>query len=382
MAAENGMRRLGRLVAPALLVAVLTACTGTNPETSAIPAKTAIPSVAADPTIVTTIAPSPSASATPMPAASPSPGSDLADVLPDFAGPHRLEKQAMGLEELQRNGDPVGFARMLRALGLDSDELEIAAGSASGSTSAIGLLALRADGISGDDLADAFVAAAMASLPDRTLTTVETEGVTLRRIEARIEDDVGIFTVLPIGDALIVGVAEPEDDELVQRTLIAMLEPSLEQLLPTSLDGRPLEAFVMPGEAFPASGGDVCAIVCPGELQAMAAELDADIRDVRLAFGQLQGSPELAILAFEFPGAPTEDLMALREKLGVYDSSYERTELTVDGKRVLRFRDTSRDDPVIEQWLYANDGVLYLIYVEHVDEGTPSIVEDALAALP
>ena len=146
--------------------------------------------------------------------------------------------------------------------------------------------------------------------------------------------------------------------------------------------GRPLETMVMPGEAFPASGGDVCSIMCPGELQAMAAELDADIRDVRLALGQLQGSPELAIIAFEFPGAQTDDLMAIREKLGAYDSSYERTELTVDGKRVLRFRDTFGDDPVIEQWLYANDGVLYLVYVEHIDEGTPSIVEDALAALP
>ena len=371
------MRRLARLVAPALVVAVLSACTGTTPGTSALPAEAASPSAAPHPSTVTTIEPSPSASTTPTPAMSPSAGSDLADVLPDFAGPYRLEKQAMGLEELQRNGDPVGFARMLTALGLDGDELDIAAGSASGSTSAIGLLALRADGVAGADLADAFVDAAMASLADGTLTMVETEGVTLRRIEARIEDDLGIFTVLPIGGALIVGVAEPQDDELIQRTLTAMLEPPLEQLLPASLAGRPLETMVMPGEAFPASGGDVCSILCPGELQAMAAELDADITDVRIAFGGLREKPELAIIAFEFPGVSNDDLLALREKLGVYDSTYERTELTIEGKPVLRYVDRAH-----EQWVYAKDGVLYLIYLEEVGDGTSPLVEEAFQALP
>jgi hypothetical protein len=373
------MRRSSPLLAFPLAALVAVACSSpTNVPASDAPASTpGVPgsSEIAEATPRSSVSPAPNAAPSALPSVPP--WADLADVLPDYAGPELLDKQPVSAEELLVNQDQLGFGQMLVALRLERDQFEAAAASATD----IGLLAVRADGVSGVDLADAFVEALLGRYPDGTLTEQVVHGITLRRIAVRVEDEEETVTVLPLGDALVVAAAPPDQGAIVQRTLRRMVEPGPERLLPTTLDDRALEVIAMPGEAFP-TGGDVCAIVCPGELQAMAVELGVDITDVRLAYGGLQNSPAIAVIAFEFPGTDVEDLIALREKLGRYDSSYERSDLTIDGKQVRRYHDTSSVDPIRGTWEYAKDGVLYLLYAETAGDGIPPLVEEALGKLP
>jgi hypothetical protein len=376
------MRRSAPLLATALLVAVLAACTAATPEDSAAPSpaagtSTPSPSIAARPTSQPRPSPIPSLEPTP---AQPSlaPGIALADLLPDFAGPTFLDEQPTTVAQLIGDGDEFAIGRLLSDLDLDADQLEFA----SRSESEIALLAFRADGLSGDELADAYVAAAMDVLPRPSLAEVEIDdSLVLQRVRIEKDDLVGTLTVLPLGDAMVIGIVEPDQHDLVERTLWRILHPGPERLLPAELDGRPLEIVAMPGEAFSTSG-DVCSFVCPGELQAMAAELGVDVTEVAFAYGLLREPPAIAVLAFEFPGAATEDLMAIREKVGDYQPWWERTTHTVAGKTAYRYQDSLTHEPYREQWVYANDGVLFIVHVEPDGDDIPPIVEAAIAALP
>ena len=72
--------------------------------------------------------------------------------------------------------------------------------------------------------------------------------------------------------------------------------------------------------------------------------------------------------------------MDIRGKLGRHDATAER--LTVDGKEVRRYVDTVAGTPTTEQWEYAADGVLYVVFVEPAGESVRSLVDEAIAALP
>ena len=374
------MRRTAPLLVPAVLVAVLIACT-----TSASPDGTTAPSPAASQSMAapsTGTRPSTEPQVSPIPKSEPSlapptlaPDTALAELLPDYVGPTPLDDEATTIAELTANGDQIAIGRLLSALNLQADDLEVAAAY----SGEIALVAARADGLSGEELAAAYVKVAVEALPDTSLTDVEVDPFVLQRVSMEVDDEVASLTVLPFDDAIVIAAAEPDQHDLVELTLWRMLHPGPERFLPAELDGRPLPVLSMPGEAFP-TGGDVCAIVCPGEVQAMARELGIEVTDMRIAFGLLEESPQLAIIAFEAPGAADEDLMDIRGKLGRHDATAER--LTVDGKEVRRYVDTVAGTPTTEQWEYSADGVLYVVFVEPAGESVRPLVDEAIAALP
>jgi hypothetical protein len=366
-----------------MLLAVLIACTAATPEDSAAPSAAArttspAPNIAAPPTSE----PRPSPTSGPdLTSAPPSfaPGMALADVLPDFAANVFLDEQPTTVAQLIGDGDEFAIGRLLSDLDLDADQLEFASRSESG----IAFLAFRADRLSGEELANAWVAAAMDVLPRPSLSEVEIDdSLVLQRVRIEKDDIVGTLTVLPFGDAMVIGIVEPGQHDLVERTLSRIVHPGPERFLPAELDGRPVQVIAMPGEAWPDSG-DVCSFMCPGELQDMAAAVDLEPSDVRLGYGQLEEPPAIVMLAFEFPGVMTNDLLELRQGLAADQRRWQRTNHTVSGKQVRRYQYLFGDEPVQEQWVYATDGVLFVLYVEPGSgEDVPPIIEEAFAALP
>ena len=375
------MRRSAPLLVPAMLVALSACSMPASPKESSAPSPSASAAEAAPSPAAQPPAEPPWASPATEPSLAPpsfAPGTALADLLPDFAGPILVDEQATTVAQLIGDGDQFAIGRLLSDLDLNAVDLEFA----SRSSSEIALLAFRVDGLSGEQLADAYIAAAMEVLPRASLSDVKIDdALMLRRVRIEKDDLVGTLTVLPLGDAMVIGIVEPEQHDLVERTLSRIVHPGPERLLPAELDGRPLEIVAMPGEAFPA-GGDACSFVCPGELQAMAAELGVDETDVAFAYGLLQEPPAIAVMAFEFPGAATEDLMALRETMGDFQLWWQRTTHTVAGKTAFRYQDSLTHEPYREQWVYAKDGVLFIVHVEPDGDDIPRIVEAAFAALP
>ncbi|HEU5204030.1 MAG TPA: hypothetical protein VFU17_07030 [Candidatus Limnocylindrales bacterium] len=307
------------------------------------------------------------------------PGTALADLLPDFAGQDFLDEQPTTVAQLIGDGDSFAIGRLLSDLDLDADQLQFASRSESG----MSFLAFRADGLSGEALANAWVAAAMEVLPRPSLTEVEIDdSLVLQRVRVEKDHVAGTLTVLPLRDAIVIGIVEPDRHDLVERALWSILHPGPERFLPAKLDARPLQIVAMPGEAWPNSG-DVCSFLCPGELQEMAAAVGLKPSDVRLGYGQLEGSPAIVVLAFEFPGVASNDLLDLREVLAADPRHWRGTEQTVADKQVRRYQYLFGDEPVQEQWVYATDGVLFVVYVDprEVDRNRP-LLEEAFAALP
>jgi hypothetical protein len=301
----------------------------------------------------------------------------LADLLPDFAGETYLDSQKIAGPELTANGDRLAIGRLLADLKLDADDLEGAVATNSG----FSFFALRAEGVPGKDLADAFVQALLEELPGTSLTDVDVEPLVLQRVVAEVDGEVGTLTVLPFEDAIVVAAAEPDKHDLVELTLWRLLHRGPERFLPAEIDGRPLQIVGMPGEAFPTSG-DACSFLCPGELPGMAAAVGLEPTDVRLGYALLESPPAIAVMAFEFPGVASQKLADLREDLGAY-RSWKRTRQTIGGKEVIRYQNLFRDEVAQEQWVYATDGVLYIVYDDpRAEDANPPLLEEAFAALP
>jgi hypothetical protein len=374
------MRRAAPLIASLVLLLVTAGCTTTGSIDESPSASAAASPIGAAPSIPArpTSDPQPTPTLTVEPSTAPpsfAPGADLASLLPDYAGTGPLEKRPMTMSELTANDDPLAIGRLMSELDLDENALEVA----TAHSSDIALVAFRAEGFTGSELADAYVKAVMETFPGASLTEVEVDPLVLSRVLFEVEGMTGSLTLLPLGDAMIVASAQSDDESLVERTLARILDPGPETLLPAELDGRQLRIVAMPGESFPV-GGDVCSIVCPGEVQAMARALGVEVSDMRLAIGLLEDAPQLAIIAFEAPGVADEKLLAVRDQLGRHDPVAES--MTIDGKDVRRYVDTVAGTSTSEQWEYAADGVLYVVYVESGGDGARQLVEETLAALP
>lgn len=303
----------------------------------------------------------------------------LVDLLPDFAGDSSLDKRATTTAELTANGDRLAIGRLLSDLELGARDLEAAVGNG-GETA---LVALRAGDLSGEELAAAYVDAAMEVLPGASLTEVDVDPLVLQRIVAELDRLSVSVTVLPLDDAIVIATAAlPEHHDLVELTLWRMLHPGPEGLLPRALDDRPMQIVAMPGEAWPNSG-DVCSYMCPGELQDMAAAAGLQPTDIRVGFALLEDAPQIAVLAFEFPGVTSDDLFDLRDDLAADPRRWQRSNHTVAGKQVRRHQQLFGNDPVVEQWIYATDGVLFVVYVDPREKAANRpLLEEAFAALP
>ena len=253
------MRRSAPLLVPVVLVAVLVACT-----TSASPDETTAPSPAASQSMAapsTGTRPSTEPQASPISKSEPSlapptiaPDTALAELLPDFVGQTPLDNEATTIAELTANGDQIAIGRLLSALNLQADDLEVAAAY----SGEIALVAARAAGLSGQELAAAYVKVAVEVLPDTSLTDVEIDPFVLQRVSMEVDDEVASLTVLPFDDAIVIAAAEPDQHDLVELTLWRMLHPGPERFLPDRAERPPAPDLVHARRGVPDRRRRVC----------------------------------------------------------------------------------------------------------------------------
>lgn len=111
-------------------------------------------------------------------------------------------------------------------------------------------------------------------------------------------------------------------------------DPELLALIPESVAGVKLDRIS--GRASDiGEGGDMCFIVCPGELQETARNAGADPADVTFAIGYAEIEPDggVVIRAYRFPGAESDLIDAWLEASGSSEL-FARTQITVEGRAV------------------------------------------------
>jgi len=377
--------RLRPRIAPTLLAAAfvaLAACT--DPSAFASPSGVADASPTARPTQAIPSRPAPTPSVSPSPSltvATPAPHSALEKLLPDFSADGQyLDKHTATLDDL---GDS-DSARFVDGLLADVDRPRTAFEEASASSSWLGFSATRVDGVSGKALEDAFVRALFRVHPG-TETVTDVGGRPVRWLT--FQDD-GPFPVSDVrifreGDVVFTLTTDKDHLAAALETLQSMFVPKLEEILPASIDGRQLERFSAPAAAFE-TGGDICSLICPGEMANLAKALAVEVADIDVAIAYSREAPAVLIVAFRVAGKSPAELVEGRiAAFGSVDNPFlVRSDTTVGGKQVTiaHYRPL---DSSSNELLYAKGDTLFSIRPIPEDDATFSpAVEEAVAALP
>lgn len=332
------------------------------------------------PTLPPAPEPSSAPSATVPAVVSPAPLTELEALLPSFAGASYLELRVLTAADFEGSysAGPV-FHRILTRTGRTVADFEGAS-----ATGPISVIALRLRDVAAQDLADDFIDASLAENPDGSATPGKIGGRAVRTLHWPNDPFLAdrSITVMVSGTVVLIASAAVDDQALVVDALTSMFEPKLETVLPATLAGRPLTRYSFPAASV-GTTGDMCAYVCPGEPQAMAAKVGVKIADVDVALGLLPTKPSIVIVAMRFPGAPTKGLVAARIALASRpEFPFEPETLTIAGKAVTFA--VYGPVPMLnqEEYLYAHDHVLYMIQVEPGTKPVPAIVTAAIKALP
>ena len=375
-------RSLRPRIALTLLAAGLAALTACTDGTAF-----AFPSVVADarptprPTQAVPSRPAPTPSPSPsVPVSTPLPHSELEKLLPDFsADGGYLEKRTATIEDFTE-GDSGRFAEALLAdLGRPPTAVEIVG--ASGAS--LGFTAMRVDGVSGDKLEDAVVRALFGVHPGKE-TTADVGGRPVRWLT--FQDDgpfpVGDVRVFRDGDVVFTVRAEKDHDAVALETVQSMFQPKLEEVLPASIEGRPLERYSAPAAAFE-TGSDMCSLICSGEMSNLAKTLGVDIGAIDVAVAFSREAPAVLILAFHVAGKSPAELVEGRiASFGRGAPIFGRGDATVGGKQVtLGYYQPL--DSISNELLYAKGDTLFSVRPIPADDSPiPPEIEAAVAALP
>jgi len=376
-------RPLRPRIALALLamgVVALGACT--DPSAFASPSGVADASPTPRPTQAVPSRPALTPSPSPSVADStPQPHSELEKLLPNFtADGQYMDKHTATLDDLSDSDS----ARFVNGLLADVDRPRTAFEEASASSSWVGFSATRVDGVSGDGLEDAFVRALFGLHPG-TETATDVGGRPVRWLT--FQDD-GPFPVRDVrvfreGDVVFTVTADEDHVAVALETVQSMFDPKLEEILPASIDGRQLERYSAPAAAFE-TGGDMCSLICPGEMANLAKALGVDVADIDVAIAYSREAPAVLIVAFRVAGKSPAELVEGRiDAFASIDNPFlVRGDATVGGKQVTiahyRPLDTSSNE-----LLYAKGDTLFSVRPIPEDDTTfSSAVEEAVAALP
>jgi len=361
---------------------VLAACT--DPTAFASPSGAADASPTPRPTQAVPSRPAPTPSASPSPSlavATPAPHSALEELLPNFtADGQYLDKHTATLDDLSDSES----ARFVDGLLADVDRPRTAFQEASASSSWLGFGAIRVDGVSGDALEDAFVRALFGLHPGKE-TATDVGGRPVRWLT--FQDD-GPFPVRDVrvfrdGDVVFTVTADEDHVAVALETLQSMFEPKLEEILPASIDGRQLERYSAPAAAFE-TGGDMCSLICPGEMANLAKALGVEVADIDVAIAYSREAPAVLIVAFRVAGKSPAELVEGRiAAFGSVDNPFlVRGAATVGGKQVT-IAHYQPLDTGSNELLYARGDTLFSIRPIPEDDATFSpAVEEAVSALP
>ena len=360
-------------------LAALTACT--DGTAFAFPSVVADASPTPRPTQAVPSRPAPTPSPSPSVAVStPQPHSELEKLLPDFAADGQyLEKRTTSIEDATE-GDSGRFADALLAdLGRPPSAVEIAG--ASGYL--LGFTAMRVDGVAGEALEDAIVRALFAVHPGTEKPAVDVGGRPVRWLT--FQDDgpfpVGDVRVFRDGDVVFMVRAEKDHEAVALDTVQSMFQPKLEEVLPATIEGRPLERYSAPAAAFE-TGSDMCSLICSGEMSNLAKALGVDVRDIDVAIAYSREAPAVLILALHVAGKSPADLVEGRLASFGSDANPGRVDATVGGKQVtLAYHGPL--NPMSNELLYAKGDTLFSVRPIPLDDSPfPPEIEAAVAALP
>lgn len=326
-----------------------------------------------------TATPSPSAS---IPFATPVPHGPLEALLPGFSADGQyMDKRTATEADLTESESGRFVDGLLADLGRPRTAIEMAV--AWGSW--LQFTALRVDGVSGDDLEDAAVQALLGIHPG-TETPSDVAG---RPVRVLTFADDGPFPVdgarvFSDGDVVFIVNASKDYDAVALETLKWTFKAKLEEVLPASLDGRPLERFSAPAAAFD-TGGDMCSLICPAEVGNLAKALGVTVADMDVAGAYAREPPAIILLAFRTPGQASDALVEGRiQASGRADEPYlAPAKVSIGGKTVTWVDYSLFDNEYEREYLYAVDGVLFSIRPAPSDGITfTPVVEEAIAALP
>ena len=245
------------------------------------------------------------------------------------------------------------------------------------------ILDLRIRGVAGEDLAAAWVASAAAAHPEAASTTHKIEGATVRRLHstgsAGIEEQVVVlgdvvFVLGGSGDA----TAAPDLAKALDGPIGWLVRPRLEQLLPDTIAGQPVQRFSLPASAIP-TGGDICSYVCPGEIPALSKATRVPVERMDLGNRGRPGHPGRDRDRVPRPGSIGSAAHRGPRRLG---EPFGRGTQKIGGKVVTWVAHDPFPNSSQNEYLYAKDHVLYSIRPMS-DDGHPNAsVVEAIRKLP
>ena len=243
---------------------------------------------------------------------------------------------------------------------------------------------MRVDGVSGDDLEDAVIGALFAVHPGTEKTAVDVGGRPVRWLTFRDDGPfpVGDVRVFRDGDVVFMVRAEKDHEAVALETVQSMFQPKLEEILPASIEGRPLERYSAPAAAFE-TGSDMCSLICSGEMSNLAKALGVEIGDIDVAIAYSREAPAVLILAFHVAGKSPAELVEGRiASFGRGAPIFGRVDSTVGGRQVtLAYYHPL--DSISNELLYAKGDTLFSVRpIPSDDSPIPAEIEAAVAALP
>jgi len=276
--------------------------------------------------------------------------------------------------------DPI-YRGMLDRVGRSANDLEGASTECCNGIATI--LDLRIHGVAGEDLAAAWIASAAAAHPEAERTTRKVEGATVRRLHSTgsggieeqvvVVDDV-VFVLGGSGDPTFA----PDLAKALDGPIGWLVRPRLEQLLPDTIAGKPVQRFSLPASAIP-TGGDICSYVCPGEIPALSKATRVPVERMDLGIAVAPDAPGALVIAFRVPGASDRQLLEARASLG---DPFSRGTQKIGGKVVTWVAHDPFPNSSQNEYLYAKDHVLYSIRPMS-DDGHPNAsVVEAIRKLP
>jgi hypothetical protein len=303
------------------------------PETTSLaPSSTPRSAAPASTAVVASLAPAstgPSPAAPSTPAASSGPTVDLASRLPRWAAGEYLEPRDFTTAELL-DVPKSPFGGVLDRVGKPPGSLEVAA--ATGSE--VELFVIRVRGLSAEELSDSWVATIGDLYPTTTVAERTAAGHLVRRLRVTEAGQTSDEHVWTDGDVMFSLLSQHDRTAAVDDLIAYLARPPLESIFPATLAGQKGQGFSIQGAAI-GPGGDVCAIICPGEPQAVAAAFGVRVEDVDVAVWG--AGKTIAASAFRVVTPPGHDLIDARVALLAQTGQGERTDVELGGKSVTRF---------------------------------------------
>jgi hypothetical protein len=111
------------------------------------------------------------------------------------------------------------------------------------------------------------------------------------------------------------------------------------------------------------SGGDICRVVCPGDIDKIADLTGSSVGQIYWEFGAgpTGAGGYIYVRAFRFPAAATNLVRAWENIVSGWGPMWDSSDATIGGRNVLVIGNALRTDPDAVQYTFAVGQVLYVV---------------------